>query len=84
MPISGSCLLSAAPNQHNSRKGMVIIMKRRDIDKALKKAGWTITSGGNHDLATHPGKPGIKITLPRHNEVNEYTAKGILEDAGLK
>ena len=25
-----------------------------------------------------------KIPLPRHKEINEYTAKGILEDAGLK
>ena len=59
-------------------------MKRKDIDKALKKAGWVITPGGNHDLATHPEKPGIKIPLPRHREINEYTAKGILEDAGVK
>lgn len=59
-------------------------MKRRDIDKLLKGAGWKITPGGNHDLATHPEKPGIKIPLPRHKEINEYTAKGILEDAGLK
>ena len=58
-------------------------MKRRDIDKALKKAGWVITHGGNHDLATHPQNPGIKIPLPRHNEIKETTAKGILEDAGL-
>ncbi len=58
-------------------------MKRRDIDKALKKAGWTITPGGNHDLATHPQKSGVKIALPRHKEINEYTAKGILEAAGL-
>ena len=59
-------------------------MKRRDIDKALKRAGWVITSGGNHDLATHPQRPGIKIPIPRHREIKEITAKGILEDAGLK
>lgn len=59
-------------------------MKRRDIDKALKQAGWIIKAGGRHDLATHPQKPGIKIPLPRHKEVNEYTAKGILDDAGIK
>lgn len=59
-------------------------MKRRDIDRVLKKAGWIITAGGNHDLATHPQKPGIKIPLPRHTEVNEYTARGILARAGLK
>ena len=59
-------------------------MKRKDIDKALKKAGWIISHGGNHDLATHPQKPGNKIAVPRHKEIPEYTARGILEDAGLK
>ena len=59
-------------------------MKRRDIDKALKQAGWIIAHGSNLDLATHPQKPGIKIPLPRHKEIKETTAKGILEDAGLK
>lgn len=59
-------------------------MKRKDIDKKLKQAGWVIAHGGNHDLATHPQKPGIKIPLLRHKEINEYTARGILEDAGIK
>lgn len=59
-------------------------MKRRDIDKALKKAGWVIISGGNHDIAKHPQRPGVRIPIPRHSEVNEYTAKAILEQAGLK
>ena len=44
-----------------------------DIDKALKKAGWIISHGGSHDLATHPQKPGIKIAIPRHKEVPEFT-----------
>lgn len=59
-------------------------MKRREIVRLLKKAGWVITPGGNHDMATHPEKPGLKIPIPRHNEVNEHTARGILEDAGLR
>ncbi len=59
-------------------------MKRRDLDKKLKKAGWEITSGKKHDLAKHPNKPGIKIPLPRHKEINDYTARGILETAGLE
>ena len=59
-------------------------MKRRDLDRMLKKSGWIITHGGNHDLATHPDKPGVKISLPRHKEVKEPTARGIMEDAGLK
>ena len=51
-------------------------MKRKDLDKALKKAGWIIIHGGNHDLAKNPLKPGISIPIPRHNEINEYTQKG--------
>ncbi len=58
-------------------------MKRRDIDRMLKKAGWIIEPGGNHDLAKHPQRPGVKIPIPRHKEVNEITAKRILRDAGL-
>lgn len=59
-------------------------MKRRDIDKALKKAGWNIEHGARHDFAKHPQKPGVRIQLPRHVEVNENTANGILKAAGLK
>lgn len=59
-------------------------MKRRDIDRLLKTAGWIITHGNKHDMAKHPDKPGVKIPLPRHQEINEYTAKGILEAAGLR
>lgn len=59
-------------------------MKRKDIDKRLRKAGWVILHGGNHDLAVHPKKPGVKIPIPRHTEVNEQTAKGILRLAGLE
>ncbi|MEG6511088.1 toxin-antitoxin system, toxin component, HicA family protein [Desulforamulus ruminis] len=43
-------------------------MKRPDLDKKLKTAGWEIQ---------------IPL-LPRHKEINEYTAKGILEAAGLE
>jgi predicted RNA binding protein YcfA (HicA-like mRNA interferase family) len=58
-------------------------MQRRDLVKKLQGAGWQITHGGNHDLAIHPKKPG-KIPIPRHNEINEYTAREIMKDAGLK
>lgn len=59
-------------------------MKRRDLIQKLKKAGWEISSGAKHDMATHPNKPGLKIPIPRHTEINEYTAKQILKEAGLK
>ncbi|MBZ4647272.1 MAG: hypothetical protein PWR27_2197 [Petroclostridium sp.] len=59
-------------------------MKRRDLIKRLKDAGWEITSGAKHDMAKHPNKQGIKIPIPRHTEINEYTANQILKEAGLK
>lgn len=60
------------------------MLKRQDIDKVLKKAGWVISHGTKHDFAKHPQKLGVRIQLPRHAEVNENTANGILEAAGLK
>jgi predicted RNA binding protein YcfA (HicA-like mRNA interferase family) len=59
-------------------------VKRRDIDKKLIEAGWEITTGKRHYMAKNPNNPGVKIPLPRHKEINEYTAQGILEEAGLK
>jgi hypothetical protein len=35
-------------------------MKRRDIVKKLKDAGWVIAPGAKHDLAKHSDKPGVK------------------------
>jgi predicted RNA binding protein YcfA (HicA-like mRNA interferase family) len=58
-------------------------MKRNKKIKELRKAGYTITNGGKHKLAEHPDRPG-KISIPHGNEINEYTANGILRAAGLK
>jgi hypothetical protein len=59
-------------------------VKKFVLEKKLKSAGWIITAGSNHDLAKHPLRPGEKIPIPRHNEINEYTAKGILHAAGIE
>ena len=59
------------------------VMKKKDLEKKLRKAGWTIFSGTKHDMAQHNDFPGVKIPLPRHTEINEYTAKNILKDAGI-
>ena len=59
-------------------------MKRRDLDRELKKAGWKIEHGSNHDKARHPDRPGVQLTLPRHAEVKEMLAKAILKAAGWK
>lgn len=57
-------------------------MKRRDIIKELRKvakaAGETleISEGGKHSFVTIGDR---KTTLPRHSEVNELTARGIIK-----
>ena len=59
-------------------------MKRTELERKLKKAGWKIVPGGKHKMAKHPDKPGEKIPIPHGSDINDYTAKGILEDAGVK
>jgi len=58
-------------------------VQRTELVRKLKKDGWTITPGGKHSMAQHPTKPG-KIPIPNGSKINEYTARGILRDAGLK
>ncbi len=57
-------------------------MKRRDLERELKKLGWEfLRSGGSHDV----WKRGDNIeAIPRHNEINEITAKAILKRAKEK
>ncbi len=59
-------------------------MKQRDLVKLLEKVGWVISSGSNHNMAKHPEHIGVKIPIPRHKEISEYTATQILKEAGLK
>lgn len=58
-------------------------MKHRDLVRALEKAGYHLERDrGDHAVYEKPGcRP---ITLPRHREVNENTAREILKQAGLK
>ena len=52
-------------------------MKRRDLIKLLENAGFTFyRNGGSHDIyrrGTHTE------TVPRHSEINENLAKGIIK-----
>ena len=59
-------------------------MQRTKIERKLKKAGWTIKPGGKHKMAKHPDKPGVKIPIPNGSKIDDFTAKGILRDAGLQ
>ena len=54
-------------------------MKRRDLEKKLKEMNWWLTRhGGKHDVWTDGER---EVAIPRHNEINEYTAKAILREA---
>lgn len=54
-------------------------MKRQELEKRLKKLGWWFKKhGGSHDIWTN-GE--IIESVPRHNEINEFTARSILKNA---
>ena len=49
-------------------------MTKKEIERKLKRAGWTIQHGANHDKAISPDGT-IKIPIPRHKgdrAGNEY------------
>ena len=55
-------------------------MKRRDLIKAIEKAGCIfIRHGGKHDIYQNP-HTGISQPIPRHKEINERLAKKIIKD----
>jgi mRNA interferase HicA len=62
-------------------------MKRRDLMKALRlqaKAEETdliLTEGGNHTKVQIGERRSV---VPRHNEINEITAKAILKQMGVE
>lgn len=58
-------------------------MKRRDLIKQLECAGYhKARDDGDHTIYAKEGcRP---IAVPRHREVNEYTANAILKVAGRK
>ena len=58
-------------------------MKRRDIIKALESAGFEkIRDDGDHTIYYKRGF--APVSVPRHREINELTAKGILKSIGIK
>ncbi|MBU4254900.1 MAG: type II toxin-antitoxin system HicA family toxin [Acidobacteria bacterium] len=52
-------------------------MKRKDLEKVLRSRGWELArQGRKHDIWTNGT---LEIAVPRHKEINEYTAKAILK-----
>lgn len=57
-------------------------MKQRDLIKLLERNGWKFKrEGGNHIIYT---KDGMIEKIPRHREINEKLAKGIIKKWGIK
>jgi predicted RNA binding protein YcfA (HicA-like mRNA interferase family) len=55
-------------------------MKRRELEKQLRELGWELSRHGRrHDVWVRGEH---EIVVPRHAEINEYTAKAILREAG--
>ena len=58
-------------------------MKRRELEDRLRALGWNLARrGGRHDVWACGER---EVAVPRHAEINEYTARAILRTAkGVK
>ncbi|MBM3295558.1 MAG: type II toxin-antitoxin system HicA family toxin [Candidatus Aminicenantes bacterium] len=55
-------------------------MKRRELEERLRSLGWLLVRrGGRHDIWA---RGEYEIAVPRHREINEYTARAIMRSAG--
>jgi predicted RNA binding protein YcfA (HicA-like mRNA interferase family) len=43
-------------------------MNTAELERELKKKGWLIHHGANHDQATNPEYPGKKVSIPRSSK----------------
>ena len=58
-------------------------MKRRDLIRHLERHGCQfLREGGNHTIYVNRAKRKVS-TVPRHNEVLEFTARKICKDLGI-
>jgi len=54
-------------------------MKLRELEQRLEQLDWRLARhGGRHDVWRRGER---ELALPRHREINEYTAKAILREA---
>lgn len=57
-------------------------MKRKDLLKIIRDAGFIIKEGGDHSKVYRDNA--LLTEVPRHTEINELTARAILRKLGLK
>ena len=56
----------------------------KDLLRVLKRAGFEVHHvTGSHYILRHPGKLGLRVTLPWHNkDLKRGTLRSIIEQAG--
>jgi predicted RNA binding protein YcfA (HicA-like mRNA interferase family) len=60
-------------------------MTAKELKRKLIAAGWQLKQGGSHEIAKHPDKPGVKVSIHRHTrDIPTGTLNKILRDTGLK
>lgn len=61
-------------------------VKPRELIRALERAGFFIHhSSGSHRIMKHPNKPGLRVTVPYHNQdLKRKTLASIIEQAGYE
>jgi len=57
-------------------------MKRRDLVRLLKSAGYTADRNNHHEVFVKAGCQSVQV--PNHREVDENTARSILKVAKIK
>jgi predicted RNA binding protein YcfA (HicA-like mRNA interferase family) len=55
-------------------------VKKLDLIREVEKLGWYFDNGSKHDKMSHK-EVGHKLIIPRHKEINEATARYIIENA---
>ncbi len=60
------------------------MINRRKFIAHVKQNGCSLKRhGGKHDVYQSDTDPSKCSTIPRHNEINPYTAKGICKALGI-
>lgn len=58
-------------------------MKRRDLIRHIQRHGCRLRrEGGSHSIYENPSN-GKYSAVPRHSEINTFTARGICDDLGV-
>lgn len=55
-------------------------MKKEDLERQLRAWGFEREEGSKHDHWKSP-TDGFRVWVPRHTEINKFTAKAILAEA---